>query len=536
MDERPTSIYMATMNNMKSIPPPRAYSYVRFSTPEQMRGDSFRRQVQAAERYALVNGLELDTKFAFHDIGVSAFRGRNRVDGMLGEFLSYVRSGDISKGSYLLVENLDRVSRENAWDAMHTLQNIAREGVTVVTMNDGRAYTAESLRNNFHDLLVALLMFSRANEESETKARRLREAWQEKRRKAADGRPMTSVCPAWLRLKSDRSGYEIVPERAEIVRRIFSMTLAGAGQHLVADTLNRESVAVFGRGKMWHRSYIKKLLENPAVIGRFTPHAVQRPDEGGKVRVPSSPIDNYFPAVVDRDTYDAVQGLGRGGAAIPREQSHGRSVPVHMLAGLATCPLCKASMTRVFKGRKGGKPYLVCTRAKGGAGCRYRQVKVEQIEEAITRNAGFIAAHVPSPDEQAQTNLESLRAAYGGVQDQIENLLQAIERTRDEGVSRTLVRRLHENEEALQEVTALLQKAEVKAAETLTNRVTNAASDLADSLEVYGPLNMPRIGALLRQLFAKVEVDFIDGQLRLFWRSADGQSLDVTYAWPEVAE
>jgi DNA invertase Pin-like site-specific DNA recombinase len=119
------------MNNTKSAPTPRAYSYVRFSTPEQMRGDSFRRQVQAAERYALANGLMMDTKFTFHDLGVSAFRGRNRVDGMLGEFLSYVRSGDIPKGAYLLVENLDRVSRENAWDAMHTLQNIAREGVTV---------------------------------------------------------------------------------------------------------------------------------------------------------------------------------------------------------------------------------------------------------------------------------------------------------------------------------------------------------------------------------------------------------------------
>ncbi|MDI7924944.1 recombinase family protein [Ferirhizobium litorale] len=94
-------------------PRPRAYSYVRFSTPEQMRGDSFRRQLQAAERYALTNGLVIDTKFTFHDLGVSAFRGMNKSVGMLGEFLSYVRSGDIAAGSYLLVENLDRVSRAN---------------------------------------------------------------------------------------------------------------------------------------------------------------------------------------------------------------------------------------------------------------------------------------------------------------------------------------------------------------------------------------------------------------------------------------
>ncbi|WP_201268787.1 recombinase family protein [Sinorhizobium meliloti] len=97
---------------------PKAYSYVRFSTPEQMKGDSFRRQIEAAERYAATRGLEMDTKFAFHDLGVSAWQGRNKTDGMLGEFLSYVREGDIARGSYLLVENLDRVSRENALDAL----------------------------------------------------------------------------------------------------------------------------------------------------------------------------------------------------------------------------------------------------------------------------------------------------------------------------------------------------------------------------------------------------------------------------------
>ena len=42
---------------------PRAYSYVRFSTPEQMRGDSFRRQTEAAERYAAAHGLDLVVGF-----------------------------------------------------------------------------------------------------------------------------------------------------------------------------------------------------------------------------------------------------------------------------------------------------------------------------------------------------------------------------------------------------------------------------------------------------------------------------------------
>jgi DNA invertase Pin-like site-specific DNA recombinase len=38
---------------------PPAYSYIRISTPEQLRGDSLRRQLEASTAYAFANGLEL---------------------------------------------------------------------------------------------------------------------------------------------------------------------------------------------------------------------------------------------------------------------------------------------------------------------------------------------------------------------------------------------------------------------------------------------------------------------------------------------
>ncbi|MDI7925244.1 recombinase family protein, partial [Ferirhizobium litorale] len=423
----------------------------------------------------------------------------------------------------------------SVFDAIDTLRDIAREGITLVTLNDNRAYNNASLRQNPMDLMLAVMSFARANEESEVKAQRLREAWHTKRLNAASGHPMTSLCPAWLRLSDDREAYEVIPDRAETVARIFAMTLAGSGQHLIADTLNREGVKPFGRGKMWHRSYVKKLLSNQSVLGVFLPHVTERPDDGGKVRVPGEPIADYFPAVIDRELYDAVQGIGRGGATV-RGPGSGRSAPVHMLAGLAICPLCASSMTRVYKGKKGGRPYLICTRAKSGAGCRYRQVKVDAVEDAIIRYAGFIAGHVPSPDGQAQAELEGLQMAHEAVRDQIENILDAIERTRDEGLSKSLVSRLKANEAALNEVASALHKAEAKVSDTLTNRVVNTAEEFVSSIEVHGPLNMPRIASLLRQLFTRVEVDFIYGVLRFHWKSAEGQSLDIVFAWPETED
>jgi DNA invertase Pin-like site-specific DNA recombinase len=94
-----------------------AYSYVRFSTPEQIKGDSLRRQLAASEAYAEAHGLELDSSLSMRDLGVSAYRGANRTKGALGAFLKQVEMGAIPAGSVLLVESLDRLTREQAVDA-----------------------------------------------------------------------------------------------------------------------------------------------------------------------------------------------------------------------------------------------------------------------------------------------------------------------------------------------------------------------------------------------------------------------------------
>jgi Resolvase, N terminal domain len=144
---------------------PKAYSYLRFSTPEQAKGDSFRRQTSMAQQWCLKNGHALDESTSFKDLGVSAFRGNNLKVGRLGDFLEAVRAGAIPSNSTLLVEALDRVTRLEPLDALDVLRSITREGITVVTLNDGRFYTEESLRTNFVDLMVSLMMFLSARGE-----------------------------------------------------------------------------------------------------------------------------------------------------------------------------------------------------------------------------------------------------------------------------------------------------------------------------------------------------------------------------------
>lgn len=54
---------------------PKCYSFIRFSRPEQLRGDSLRRQQEAAAKWAAEHGMAIDEEMA--DLGVSAFKGKN---------------------------------------------------------------------------------------------------------------------------------------------------------------------------------------------------------------------------------------------------------------------------------------------------------------------------------------------------------------------------------------------------------------------------------------------------------------------------
>ncbi len=65
----------------------RAFSYIRFSSKKQQKGESFRRQAEFAVEVCRENGWVLDETLTLNDLGVSAFRGNNAKVGALAEFL-----------------------------------------------------------------------------------------------------------------------------------------------------------------------------------------------------------------------------------------------------------------------------------------------------------------------------------------------------------------------------------------------------------------------------------------------------------------
>lgn len=77
---------------------------------------------------------------------LSAFHQRHVKQGALGVFLLAVQEGQIPKGSVLIIEGLNRLSRAKPIQAQAQLAQIINAEITVVTASDGREYNRERLK------------------------------------------------------------------------------------------------------------------------------------------------------------------------------------------------------------------------------------------------------------------------------------------------------------------------------------------------------------------------------------------------------
>lgn len=341
---------------------PDAYSYLRFSSMAQEPGDSLRRQVELARRYAADHNLRLNER-SFRDLGVSGFRGRNVEVGALGAFIAAVKGGLIARGSYLLIEQFDRLSRDQVTKALRLLLDLVEDhGITVVTLVDGKVWNAETVQD-VTNVLVSVILMSRAHEESKSKSKRLIEVWGEKKAATAEGRArriVTSECPRWLRPNEDKTSFEPVPELVDVVRRVYAMRLAGHGVSSIVTRANAEGWPVPGKPPLrlpgeswddyakraplqsWHTSLVGRLLHNRAVLGEYQPHRNLAP---GKREPAGAPIPGYYPAIIDEQTFLRVQAVAERRGEFPgrRDASYR-----NWLQGLLKCG-CGQSMVRKNK-------------------------------------------------------------------------------------------------------------------------------------------------------------------------------------------
>lgn len=354
---------------------PKAYSYMRFSTPEQAKGDSKRRQALLAEEYAKENGLELDRTLTFRDFGVSAFRGANVEIGKLGEFMEAIRRKEVESGSFLLVESLDRISRDQILPAQNIFTQIILEGVTIVTLADRRVYSADLVNKAPFLLIEAIVILIRANEESETKSKRLKASWVN-RRSNISTKPMTSLGPAWLKYNKKARKFEIIESRAKIIRRIFEEHLSGKGSCSIARGLRNDKVPTWtlskGQPSIWREAYICKILKSTSVIGRLTTHVMDNSERWK--RIPLSEVADYYPSVISEELFYKVQEVNRKFKSLYK----GPVTIKNIFASLGRCSCCGSIHS--YRSRGTGYSYLICYSYTYNLGCDLKPISYYPLE------------------------------------------------------------------------------------------------------------------------------------------------------------
>jgi len=383
-----------------------AISYVRYSTTGQSDGDSVRRQTEATEAYCRKHGLTLTDAYRLKDLGKSAFRGLHRSEtGALGQFEKDVQAGKIPKGTVLIVENLDRLSREDIVSAQLLLLNLINQDIEIVALSDNeRRYSKESLMANPMELFISIMVMSRAHEESKIKSYRVKESWLNRKKLAAEGKHINIRLPSWLESKDDR--YKTDPAKVEVIKRIFELYISGYGTQTIAGllcTANVPNIAkqIRGRSDRWHATNIQRILKAKEVIGFYTGT--------------SPAIPGFFPAIISETDFYACQAK----LAMRYNYKGQRNHTPHPFSHLLKCAHCGKS---IVKAHGNGYRYLQCQGARVKM-CKPETLPYYATEQALLKVLASIGPTASSLDDNAAANtqhdIEALQGRINEVNEKI---------------------------------------------------------------------------------------------------------------------
>lgn len=346
------------------------YLYIRYSTEKQGDGTSYDRQIAKAKAYCPT--LIEDEDHIFFDAGKSAYKGKHlKAGGELKRFYDRVKSGQIPKGSTLLVEAMDRLSRQGMWTGFDKLRELTDNGITVYILKENRPYAGEL---NLSDSLTALLAQDLAYRESERKSGLIADSYKVRYARARAGERVKVLLPSWVEWVSS-SEYKLKETEAGIVREIFTMAAKGWSYAMICKDLNQRGVPTF-RGKegaLWITASVCAILKGRAAIGEYAPN------DG------LPPIPDYFPAAVTMEQFNDAQGaraLRKGTGVTSYNQAR-----FNVWGKIGVCAICKRPYHCVEKGNSAsgdrqGTFYLVCS-GKFGGQCVAQNIPAKRSEEVF---------------------------------------------------------------------------------------------------------------------------------------------------------
>ncbi len=250
----------------------------------------FTEYISSHEDYTLIE--------VYYDEGITGTSVKKR-DG----FNRMIADCEIGKINLILTKEVSRFAR-NTIDTLSYTRKLKSLGVNILFMNDGI-----DTRDKDSELRLTI-MASLAQEESRKISERVK--WGVRRRME------NGVVFGRGRIygyKTVDGKLEIVPEEAEVVKRIFHMYLyENKGTTKIAQELNAEKITTLN-GRLWSAPTLLLMLKNEKYAGDLTQWKYYTPDflehnqvknKGDNPDIPLITVENHHEPIVPKEVFEAV--------------------------------------------------------------------------------------------------------------------------------------------------------------------------------------------------------------------------------------
>ena len=329
--------------------PKRVAAYCRVSTDREEQEHSFETQ-KAMYTEMIMMKPSWQTAGIYADEGITGTVAKKRPGFM--KMIEDCRKGKIDM---IVTKSVSRFSRNNL-DCLMYVRELKQLGIPIIFEKEG----INTIQVSSELLLTLFGALSQAESESISMNVKLgiRQSLKNGNvrfsyktflgyRKGADGQP------------------EIVPEQADIVRRIYNDFLAGATYLEIAKRLTEEKVPTMGGGSRWFSERIKSILKNEKYKGdallqkTYITDPISKRVKKNNGELPMYYVENSHPAIIERRIFDRVQEEIARRAGKKKVKQTGTKTELGRYSG-------KYALTELLYCGECGTPYRRCTWSRDG--------------------------------------------------------------------------------------------------------------------------------------------------------------------------
>ena len=317
--------------------------YERLSRDDELQGESnsISNQKQMLEDYARQNGFPNPTHFTDDGISGTCF-DRPGFNAMMKE----VEADHVEA---IIIKDMSRLGRD--YLKVGQIMEILRvKGVRLIAINDG----VDSIRGDDDFTPFRNIMNEYYARDTSKKIKSVFKA------KGMSGKHFTGTVLYGYIWDESRTHWLVDEEAAEVVRRIFALTMAGYGPYQISQILQQQKVEIpsihlarhgegVNRGKSvkdiygWGSSTIVNILKKREYLGHTINFKTRKHFKDKKSHyVPESEwtiFENTHEAIIDQETFDNVQRIRANVKRYPDGWGE-----AHPLTGLMYCADCGGKM------------------------------------------------------------------------------------------------------------------------------------------------------------------------------------------------